>query len=518
MNKILAGKFPESENEVMVDENDACKFGKTFLDSVQKKIVINDKIYTISGVVSKEDEQISEKTHTFVFMMNNYDNIETCSVIVHSKFPNIFILQKYIEFKYKTKNLIANSQFLKEIGRNSFGLPTSIENILYLSNFLSALILIIVQLLKSKCNKKISNIFQFMSVAVVSISICLTSSNIKNVRKLISDSSNYSYKLVVNDDQYGYKENISTYLDRELKKYNLSFLDIRYEYVNVSLKKQHLSENYIKYLKNLSTNSAIQLSPYSQKITIPIVMIYTDQNTMQSIVYNYDGTVLNENECIAIKNIYSNSTLEHKFLIEENETVQINFVTHSGELSTQELIIKKSFENFTLMSNDINLPVLFVSRDCYEDYVNNMNVNGSKKRVIYFNADITMAKTINDEFSNLCGFSFLDLAAQKQHYNKIEESLICQTLMLVVVLCLFLLSLFLSTTYTNNVKNKIRKLVIVDAITATVYFLANIIINYLLYNYSIKINIFYEYAVPIIEILVTSLCLISFLNIKILRH
>lgn len=125
---------------------------------------------------------------------------------------------------------------------------------------------------------------------------------------------------------------------------------------------------------------------------------------------------------------------------------------------------------------------------------------------------------INDEFSNLCGFSFLDLAAQKQHYNKIEESLICQTLMLVVVLCLFLLSLFLSTTYTNNVKNKIRKLVIADAITATVYFLANIIINYLLYNYSIKINIFYEYAVPIIEILVTSLCLISFLNIKILRH
>lgn len=71
-------------------------------------------------------------------------------------------------------------------------------------------------------------------------------------------------------------------------------------------------------------------------------MIYTDQNTMQSIIYNYDGTVLNENECIAIKNIYSNSTLEHKFLIEENETVQINFVTHSGELSTQELIIKKS--------------------------------------------------------------------------------------------------------------------------------------------------------------------------------
>lgn len=511
MNKIIIGAFPQKENEVMVDEFFACKLGKRFEDSLKKSVVINDKTYTITGVITKEDAILSEDTYTFVFDIKESPKYDISSVILSSNFPSIYLLEKYISVKYDTKNIMINSSFLEAAGINSFGFPNSPEGTIGLVILISALLSVVFILTIFKTNKNFSHMINTLCIALVSISICLSSYGIKNIKYLYKDCSNFDYKLSVIDNEYGYKDDIKSYLDNEIKKYGLSLCDIQFEYVNISLNKDCLSEEYVEHLINLSTGNALQFSPYSTKIITPVVLIYAEQETMKRIIQNYDGTPLQGNECIAIQNIHSKHQADFKFLVQDNETVTLNSIDNVGMLSNESLIIKKVYNNITILSDDINLPVLFVSKDIYKNYINSSN-----NRIIYVNQTLETSECLKNDFLSLCGFSFIDLREANDCYIKIEKYLTFQMLGLVVMLvliCVSNINLKTKNFINNSKKQKIKSIYITLAIFVG-YFFCCVLLSYLIYSLLIETSVYYKYTIPILEILLSFIPLVMFVNIK----
>lgn len=511
MNKIIVGDFPKNANEIMIDDACASNFGKSFSDSIQKSIILNsDKIYTITGVVTKEDEWIFPEPNTFIFSMEAAPDIGVCSVILHSDFPSIYLLQKYIELKYDTKNISVNSSLLTETGFDRFGFPRSSETVVSSINLLTLIFSVVVIFLIFKSDKKNLETLKIISVALVSISICLTICEIKNTKKLNTDFSDFEYKLYVTDNRLVSKESIKAYLEDEINKYGINLYDIRYGHMNISLSKDYLSESYIDFYRNLSMDKASQVSPYSAKTISPAVMIYADKETMEKIIQNYDGTELSGNECIAIKNMYSKYESGFEFLVQESSSITLDAFKSDEDISHESLTIKKIYNNISVLSDDIiNLPILFVSKDVYNNYSNMLS-----KRIVYFNKSAEDAQALQKDFFNLCGFVFTDLQQLNKYYTQIEGQLILNLVGLSVMSALiYALHIFNS----NYVKNK-KETILMNFATVPAYFFSCIAVSYFLYSLSIKTAVYHKYTVPVYEILFSLVFLLLFLNIKSLIH
>ena len=506
-NKIITGTFPTNENEVMVDEFCACKFGRKFSDSIQKRIRINDKVYTITGVVTKEDEVISERTQSFFFCIKESLKNDTCSVILDSSFHSIHLVQKYIEARYGTKNILINSSFLDSAGFNSFGLPKSTDGIVCLLILLGALFSITVILLGMNTNIKALNALKIISVAVVSLLICLTSHEIKNIKNYNSDYSPYDYKLTVVDNEYGYKEDIESYLKNETMKYGMRLLDVQYEYVNLSLYKDSLSKKYIKHLKKLSTQNALQFFPYSTKVNTPVIIIYANQNALQEIIQGYDGTLIRGNECIAIQSIFSKHQEGFEFLVQSGETLLLKSVKNNGSLISEKLEIKKVFNKITLLSDDLNLPVVFVSKEFY-----NLYVDSPHNRIVYINKSEAASESLKKELLGLCGFDLVDLGEANKHYRKMERDLFYQILGLIIVIALLFITRQLNAKQVLDFNKQKRNPFLNNIVAVIVYFFCCFITSYLLYKVSIKTMTYYEYILPISDTALSIIPFVLYLN------
>ena len=200
--------------------------------------------------------------------------------------------------------------------------------------------------------------------------------------------------------------------------------------------------------------------------------------------------------------LYSSSIKEFIKIIPNNININI------------ETSLNVSNELLKIIAKDISLFIIDIKsmdKDIYKNYINSSN-----NRIIYVNQTLETSECLKNDFLSLCGFSFIDLREANDCYIKIEKYLTFQMLGLVVMLvliCVSNINLKTKNFINNSKKQKIKSIYITLAIFVG-YFFCCVLLSYLIYSLLIETSVYYKYTIPILEILLSFMPLVMFVNIK----